>query len=58
MFQSLYHSGGAFATADPGYTTLEVNKMITENELLDHIYQTAEMGSVGLRAVLRRADEP
>ena len=32
--------------------------MITENELLDHIYQTAEMGGVGIRAVLRRADEP
>lgn len=32
--------------------------MISENELLEHIYQTAQMGGVGIRAVLRRTDEP
>ena len=32
--------------------------MITESELLDHIYQTAEMGGAGIRAVMRHAGEP
>lgn len=32
--------------------------MITENQLLNHIYQTAEMGGEGIEAVLKYADEP
>ena len=32
--------------------------MISEAELLNHIYQTAEMGCSGIRSVLKYADEP
>ena len=32
--------------------------MLSENQLLNHIYQTAEMGQDGIRTVLKYADEP
>ena len=32
--------------------------MITETQLLNHIYQTAEMGVDGVRSVLKYANEP
>lgn len=32
--------------------------MLSENQLLNHIYQTAEMGGEGIRSVLKYADEP
>ena len=32
--------------------------MLSENQLLNHIYQTAEMGREGVQSVLRYADEP
>lgn len=32
--------------------------MLNESQLLNHIYQTAEMGQDGIRAVLKRTDEP
>lgn len=32
--------------------------MLNENQLLNHIYQTAEMGVDGIRSVLQYADEP
>ena len=32
--------------------------MLSENQLLNHIYQTAEMGRDGIRTVLKYADEP
>lgn len=32
--------------------------MLSENQLLNHIYQTAEMGCDGIRSVLKYADEP
>ena len=31
---------------------------LSENQLLNHIYQTAEMGQDGIRTVLKYADEP
>lgn len=33
-------------------------KMITEAQLLNHVYQTAEMGVDGIQSVLKHADEP
>ncbi len=36
----------------------EVRKMINETQLLNHIYQTAEMGQDGIQSVLKYADEP
>lgn len=32
--------------------------MLNETQLLNHIYQTAEMGQEGIQAVLKYADEP
>ena len=32
--------------------------MLSENQLLNHIYQTAEMGGEGIRSVLKYAEEP
>ena len=32
--------------------------MLSENQLLNHIYQTAEMGQEGIRSVLKYAGEP
>ena len=32
--------------------------MLNENQLLNHIYQTAEMGQEGIRSVLKYAEEP
>ena len=32
--------------------------MLSENQLLNHIYQTAEMGQEGIRSVLKYAREP
>ena len=32
--------------------------MLSENQLLNHIYQTAEMGQDGIRTVLKYAQEP
>lgn len=32
--------------------------MLSENQLLNHIYQTAEMGREGIQSVLKYADEP
>lgn len=32
--------------------------MLSETQLLNHIYQTAEMGQDGIRSVLKYADEP
>lgn len=32
--------------------------MLTETQLLNHIYQTAEMGCEGIHSVLKYADEP
>lgn len=32
--------------------------MLNENQLLNHIYQTAEMGCEGIQSVLKYADEP
>ena len=32
--------------------------MLSENQLLNHIYQTAEMGCEGIQSVLRYAQEP
>lgn len=32
--------------------------MLSENQLLNHIYQTAEMGWEGIQSVLKYADEP
>ena len=32
--------------------------MLSENQLLNHIYQTAEMGREGIRSVLKYAGEP
>ena len=31
--------------------------MLSENQLLNHIYQTAEMGREGIRSVLKYAGE-
>ena len=36
----------------------EVRKMLNETQLLNHIYQTAEMGRDGIQSVLKFADEP
>ena len=32
--------------------------MLSENQLLNHIYQTAEMGREGIQSVLKYAEEP
>ncbi len=32
--------------------------MLSENQLLNHIYQTAEMGREGIQSVLKYTDEP
>ena len=32
--------------------------MLTETQLLNHIYQTAEMGREGIHSVLRYTSEP
>ena len=32
--------------------------MLSENQLLNHIYQTAEMGQEGIQSVLKYAEEP
>ena len=32
--------------------------MLSENQLLNHIYQTAEMGGEGIRSVLKYTEEP
>ena len=32
--------------------------MLSENQLLNHIYQTAEMGQEGIRSVLKYTEEP
>ena len=32
--------------------------MLSESQLLNHIYQTAEMGQEGIRSVLKYTDEP
>jgi len=36
----------------------EVIKMLSETQLLNHVYQTAEMGVDGIQSVLKYADEP
>ena len=32
--------------------------MLSENQLLNHIYQTAEMGQEGIQSVLKYTEEP
>ena len=49
--------GGVFSRLF-GHTSAEVMTMLSENQLLNHIYQTAEMGQEGIRSVLKYAGEP
>ena len=44
--------------AAPGHTMGEVINMLSETQLLNHIYQTAEMGQDGIRTVLKYTQEP